>query len=79
MKFTWGQGDGDDATDATQRHRQTQRPPATPPVHEQPTYQAARHFHDGRQQKTQVLILSQRWTVITQSNIHHVVGEPETK
>jgi len=77
--FTWRQGNGDYATDAAQRHGQTQGPSASPAVHQQPAHETTGYLHDGRQQKAQVLILSQRRTVIAQSDVYHVVGEPGNK
>ena len=60
-------------------HTETENPPTPPSIHDDPTEQIRRHLHDAGQEEGHVFVVTQSWTVVTQSDVDGFVGDPAHK
>lgn len=62
--------------DSPAHHQQTHWPSSAPSIHDEPAAQVAGNFDERRQEKTQILIIAERWPIIAQSQVNGFIGEP---
>lgn len=65
-----------DARRSGHHHAQAKRPPATPSIHYDPARHVTGNLGEGREQKAQMLLVPQSRPVVRETDVHHIVGEP---